>query len=115
MFFEMLVEVGGYYVFKATKRRSRSGLRSAHRAKRSPDNIGAAGEALAQAKLEQPSGGCVAIISTYMKGRYSLNMLPGQPSLPQRSITSRSRRSASSSLRRRIGPAASRRQIVLGP
>ncbi|MFM0521795.1 nuclease-related domain-containing protein [Caballeronia jiangsuensis] len=51
MFFEMLVAVGGYHVFKATKRRSRSGSRSAHRAKRSPDDIGAAGEALAQAKL----------------------------------------------------------------
>ncbi|WP_225936645.1 nuclease-related domain-containing protein [Caballeronia sp. NK8] len=47
----MLVAVGGYHVFKAIKRRSRSRSRSAHRAKRSSDDIGAAGEALAQAKL----------------------------------------------------------------
>ncbi|SAK96076.1 NERD domain-containing protein [Caballeronia glebae] len=51
MFFEMLVAVGGYRVFKAIKQRSRSRPRSAHRAKRSSDDIGAAGEALAQAKL----------------------------------------------------------------
>ncbi|MFM0326451.1 nuclease-related domain-containing protein [Caballeronia glebae] len=51
MFFEMLVAVGGYHVFKAIKRRSRSSSRSAHGAKRSSDDIGAAGEALAQAKL----------------------------------------------------------------
>jgi hypothetical protein len=51
MFFEMLVAVGGYHVFKAIKRRSQSGSRGVHRAKRSSDDIGAAGEALAQAKL----------------------------------------------------------------
>lgn len=51
MFFEMLVAVGGYHVFKALKRRSQSGSLSAPRTKRSSDDIGAAGEALAQAKL----------------------------------------------------------------
>ncbi len=51
MFFEMLVAVGGYHVAKAIKRRSKSGSRGARRARRSSDDVGAAGEALAQAKL----------------------------------------------------------------
>ncbi|SAK60514.1 NERD domain-containing protein [Caballeronia hypogeia] len=51
MFLEILVAVGGYRLFKGLRRRRPSGSRSAGRVKRSSHEIGAAGEAVAQAKL----------------------------------------------------------------
>ncbi|SAL07297.1 NERD domain-containing protein [Caballeronia arationis] len=51
MFLEILVAVGGYRLFKGLRRRRPSGSRSAGRVKRSSHEIGAAGEAAAQAKL----------------------------------------------------------------
>jgi hypothetical protein len=51
MFLEILVAIGGYHLFKGLRRRHPSRSRSAGRAKRSSHEIGAAGEAVAQAKL----------------------------------------------------------------